>query len=86
MTPFGPHGLKDHAELLTGIKAVLVGKPVHLQGTVLAEALALWLAGHPDFTREDVLAVHIDCVRHLIPEVEREIFNGGGHPQNRGRR
>ena len=79
-----PGTLTDHARLLAGIKAVLVGQPIGLQSSVLAEALALWLAGHPDFLRMRALSRHVRMVRKLVPEVEREVFNGGQHPQNKG--
>jgi hypothetical protein len=59
--------------VLTGrIREMLAGKPAAMQGAILADLLAMWLAGHvedPDNEglRELVLAAHIEAVRALIP-------------------
>lgn len=55
--------------------ALLVGHPSEIQGAVLADLLATWLAGHivhdnPAEThkiRKSVLDLHIEVVRKLIP-------------------
>jgi hypothetical protein len=61
---------------LTGkIRRMLEGKPPEMQGAVLADLLAMWLAGHvspgdepaTDGWRELVLQVHLEAVRKLIP-------------------
>lgn len=70
------------AILLKEIQPVLADQPSHVQGALLGEALAIFLAGHPDFMREEILTVHIQYVRGLIPEVELEIFGGKRHPSN----
>lgn len=68
--------------VLEPIKFILRGKPAFIQGAVLGEALSLWLIGHPDFMREDLLKEHIKYVRSLIPESEAEVFGASGHPNN----
>jgi hypothetical protein len=57
------------------IKPVLAGHPASVQGAVLADLLAIWLAGHvipsDDVEtakfREDLLQSHLAIVRKLIP-------------------
>jgi hypothetical protein len=54
----------------------LAGKPAQVQGAVLADLLAMWLAGHVfrvscDATRtlrQELLQMHLKTVRQLIPE------------------
>lgn len=66
------------AELVTDtvnrIRPHLAGLPPEIQGAVLADLLAMWLAGHQggdeDATynfREDLLDEHLKAVRALIP-------------------
>jgi hypothetical protein len=62
-------------ELTGKIRPILAGNPAPVQGAVLADLLALWLAGHaaPDndgateILRERVLEAHLKTVRELIP-------------------
>ncbi len=49
------------------IKPILGGLHPGLQGAVLAELLAMWLAGHVAEVRESLLDVHVRTVRELIP-------------------
>lgn len=57
------------------IGPILKGHPSPLQGAALADLLAIWLAGHmikgnptaTDRLREDILALHVEKVRELIP-------------------
>jgi hypothetical protein len=63
-------------ELVKRISPLLKGKAPPVQGAVLADLLAMWLAGHwipgdADETRaarEAVLANHIQVVRELMEE------------------
>lgn len=62
------------APLVNQIRKILAGKRPELQGAVLADLLALWLAGHSvgnpvhdDTLREDLLANHLTIVRQLVP-------------------
>jgi hypothetical protein len=61
-------------ELLSRIGPILAGRPPQVQGAVLADLFATWLAGHfaetPEQTaelREVLLEQHLDLVRKLIP-------------------
>ena len=59
---------------------LLAGHPPEVQGAVLADALAMWLAGHhvpgdEDATRTmraDLLANHCFVVRNLVPVNARQ--------------
>jgi hypothetical protein len=72
--------LDDDAKLsmaITGkIKPLLAGHPARVQSAVLAQLLAMWLAGHValrqgttenEKLRDDLLRDHIDLVRRLVP-------------------
>ena len=71
------------AKLVHRIGRLLTGRPAQVQGGVLADLLAIWLAGHivrgdqaaTDALREAVLAMHIDAVRQLVP-IEAERIHG----------
>jgi hypothetical protein len=40
----------------------------------LAELLATFLAGHHPGLRDEILTIHVETVRKLIPECEAELF------------
>ena len=65
---------------LRWIKPVLAGQPPELQGAVLADLLSLFIAGHAPQLREEILALHIETVRQLVPASEREIFATSERP------
>jgi hypothetical protein len=62
------------AAIVAQIKPLLAGKPPDMQGAVLADLLAIWLAGHTvtgdqaatNELREDVLGMHLTQMRPLI--------------------
>lgn len=64
---------------------LLAGKPPEIQGAVLADLTAIWLAGHfhvhdPSATaelRELLLKHHIAAVRELIPANARALGTDG---------
>jgi hypothetical protein len=63
------------ADLVEAIRSILAGYPAPIQGAVLADCLAIWLAGHhvpgeKEATRKlraDLLAMHCSTVRQLVP-------------------
>lgn len=66
--------LDDVGRLVEAIRPILGGKPPPIQGAVLADLLAIWLAGHCTAdaatnaaVREELLSAHIAMVRELIP-------------------
>jgi hypothetical protein len=65
---------RNHDELTRKIMPHLAGQDPELVGGVLADLLAIFLAGHvvvgskpeTDKLREDVLAIHLEAVRQLV--------------------
>jgi hypothetical protein len=65
---------KAVAAIVGRIKPLLAGHPPEMQGAVLADLLATWLAGHTvtgdqaatDRLREEMLAMHVELMRPLI--------------------
>ena len=66
------------------IRPVLAGRHPVLQSAMLAELLAAWLCGMPDYARTGMLKAHIEGVEAMIPSVEKMLYGGFGHPENRG--
>jgi hypothetical protein len=66
--------------IVNRIRPLLAGKPPELQGAVLADLLAMFLAGHHPGLREEILQLHIKAVRDLIGPNEAEIFERHGKP------
>ena len=65
---------EDIVAVIEQIRPILRGKPAEMQGAVLADLLAIWLAGHhvegdPDATRKfraELLSAHLLQVRKLV--------------------
>lgn len=63
------------SQIVERVRPLLAGRPPQVQGAVLADLLAKWLAGHifrgnpgeTDALREKLLESHLDLVRRLIP-------------------
>lgn len=68
------------------IRPLLAGHPAELQGAILADLLATWLAGHivlnnktaTQKMRTGLLTLHLSSVRDLIPLCEAEILEKKG--------
>jgi hypothetical protein len=41
-----PEQLEKHAQIVSALRAALVGNPPEVQGAALADVLGSWLAGH----------------------------------------
>lgn len=70
--------------IIEGCKALLFGHGPDVQGAVLAELTSLWLAGHPDYSRQMLFEVHSEGVHRSIATHEKILFGKDGHPLNRG--
>jgi hypothetical protein len=70
--------IRQSTELVETIRAILRGKPPDVQGAVLLELLAMFIAGHAPSLREEMLALHIETVRELVPVVEQELGDPWG--------
>lgn len=78
--------INEIEEIVTAIKPLLAGRKPEVQGAILCELLALWIAGHGDHqARAQLLDMHFKAVREMIPISERELFGPKGHPAMRGR-
>lgn len=64
------------------LQPMLKGHPPELQGAVLADLTAIWLAGHPPVVREEILQIHVREIRELIMVNEKIIFGERGQPQS----
>ena len=65
-------------QICAAIAPLLRGFPPEVQGAVLAELTAMWLAGHMGGDavryREELLDMHITTIRKLIPQCEQAIL------------
>lgn len=69
-------------ELVNKIKRHLQGKGPELQGAALCDLLAMFIAGHHPSLRDDVLEIHLNTVRALVPANEAALFEHyGGKPE-----
>lgn len=73
-------------QLSRACKGILQGQGREMQGGVLSELLAMWLAGHfenGDAFIEELLTEHVDAVRRLLPvcieDVKDLVRKTGGH-------
>ena len=74
--------MREINQVINKIKKHLRGKGPELQGAVLCELLAMFLAGHHPSLRDDVLEVHINTARALVPANEAALFEHyGGRPE-----
>jgi hypothetical protein len=69
--------------MIDGCCALFVGHSAEVHGAVLCNLTARWLAGHPDFIREQMLDMQNDQIVKQIEPIEKELFGDAGHPQNR---
>jgi hypothetical protein len=68
--------LAEVQKMVEQIRPILGGHPAAVQGAVLADLLAIWLAGHhvvgdenaTRTKRAELLALHCATVRKLVPE------------------
>jgi hypothetical protein len=69
-------------EIAKQIHPFLAGLNPEIQGAVLADLLATWLAGFPQQGREVMLQMHLAGMRPLIEVNEKIQFGKAGHPHN----
>jgi hypothetical protein len=65
--------------IVAAVSPVLGGFAPEIQAAVLGELVSLWLAGHvgpgADEIREELLQGHVQLVRDLIPQTEKQILS-----------
>lgn len=64
------------------IKPFLAGQPFSIQGAVLCQLVALYLAGNPVEIRQTMLVDMAETIMLLAPILERDVFGPAGHPLN----
>jgi hypothetical protein len=62
------------------MKEMLAGFPPEVQGAILADLVAIWLAGHAPPLRELIWHEHVKMLWPLVEANEKIIFGGKGHP------
>ena len=75
---------REAEEAIRACRVALNGRHRNIQCFVVADLLATFLAGHPDFQREDALAEVLELVERLVVIDEEERFGEDGHPANTG--
>lgn len=66
--------------LFEEFKPMLAGKPAEVQGAVLVQLLAYWLAGHNPGFRDGALQSILQALPGLVDVAEFEIFGPEGFP------
>jgi hypothetical protein len=68
------------AQMTDRMKSLLVGFPPDVQGAMLADLTAIWLAGHAPQIRRVIYDQHAAMIWPLVEANEKIIFGGKGHP------
>jgi hypothetical protein len=72
--------MKTVDDLVERIMPILAGRPPEVQSAVLADLLAMWIAGHfanadeTDALHEKLLTAHIKLVRDLVGPNQQRIL------------
>jgi hypothetical protein len=66
MEPRDPR-TQEALDLAQAITKLWAGHSPGVQGAALAQALAIWLAAHPEIARNGLLGDHIASVRRMVP-------------------
>lgn len=69
-------------EVVAAIKPLLAGQGQAVQGAVLADLAATWIAGHHPDMRLAAMGSLVRLIADLIEENEKEIFGAGGFPRS----
>jgi hypothetical protein len=74
--------IAEQWDLVRAIKPILRGHAPEIQGAVLADLAAFWLAGHPSIMRPGVMKFHVEMITTLLPINEALLFDGHRHPSD----
>jgi hypothetical protein len=73
--------LQDETDaIVEAIKPLLAGKHPSVQGVVLADLLATWLAGHPLAFEDKLIESHLRSVRKLMRLYREQLGTEGSCP------
>ncbi len=67
-------------ELVAQISALLTGRNPDVQGAVIAQLFAKFIAGHAPLLRETALRLLMDCSEGLVPVMIEEMIEAGRAP------
>jgi hypothetical protein len=67
-------------QLVKRITPILTGEGPEVQSATLADLTSMLIAGHAPQLREQILALHIDLIRQLVPVNEKIMFGDLGFP------
>jgi hypothetical protein len=68
------------AQMTDRMKDMLAGFPPDVQGAILADLTAIWLAGHAPSIRDELYSEHVRLIWPLVEANEKLIFGNKGHP------
>jgi hypothetical protein len=68
------------AQMTDRMKDMLAGFPPDVQGAILADLTAIWLAGHAPAIRRELYYEHARLIWPLVEANEKLIFGDKGHP------
>jgi hypothetical protein len=71
--------LADAHTIIEAIRPILAGHSPDVQGAALIELLAMFLAGYAPPLRDEILALHVETVRAIVPLVEHELGDPWGN-------
>jgi hypothetical protein len=69
-------------EVVEQIKPILAVCSPQMHGAVLANLVAIWLAGLPHDDRTAAMTVLLNTVFKLVPIEEHDMFGDHGHPRS----
>lgn len=72
--------IMEVGKIVEAIRPLLAGKGAHIQGAVIADLVAIYLAAHAPFIREQTLALLLKTIDGLIGINEKIMFPDGKHP------
>lgn len=67
-------------EIVERIRPLLAGHSPPLQGMVVAELTAIWLAGHDPSLRDDLLTLQLETIAELVPLWHEHLRERGRRP------
>jgi hypothetical protein len=62
------------------VMPLLAGRAPEVQGGILGDLVAIFIAGHHPALREEMLSMHINLVRQLVPVNEAAMREAGRIP------
>jgi hypothetical protein len=65
---------KESDEIVEAIRPLLAGKLPAVQGLVVAELVAIWIAGHAEEFREQILEMELQTIRDLVPVLAAKLW------------